>query len=234
LERVERQYFANGSLREEIHYLGSLEHGPWRSWHPNGVLASEYWFERGRYVNCVNRTWDECGRLLGECVWVDGTMIEARVFDKDGERITEDTIAAKARAAERAFGKVKDTAYRGGESGRETNVIRQLLQSRRRDAAEWLGEAADLDSRCIGPLDRERASALVRQLVKLGAVRVLAVELQTTPGTTSESTNHLLVELPDGLGARQRLFEFEADHAIAQGYDPVGDTGEQYLYLKFC
>jgi hypothetical protein len=45
MEHIERKFYPDGTLREEIHYKNNKEHGHWRVWHPNGVLAEEYFLK---------------------------------------------------------------------------------------------------------------------------------------------------------------------------------------------
>lgn len=236
--RVERLYYADGSLREETHYLGTLEHGPWRTWHPNGVLATEHWFDHGRYFNCVNRTWDASGRLLGECVWVAGILTESRIYDASGALVDEALISKQAEAAERVARKRKlvrrDRIAPDAALVQSIDTLTHLLRSGTRDAMSWLEEGTEPHSRSIGMLTQNQSIELVRHLRSLGATGVLVAAVERTPGTSVESTNHVLLELPPRGRERKALFEFERTHAAANGYTPEVDTGGQYLYLKFA
>src|SRR5437899_2743502 len=90
MDRVERSYFPDGSLQEEIHYLDSTPHGWWRKWHPNGALASEKLMRHGSPHGRV-QSWyptgqPECDLFMlngfGEGRWVtyqpDGSVLSLK------------------------------------------------------------------------------------------------------------------------------------------------------------
>jgi hypothetical protein len=103
MERIERSYFENGNVREEVSYKNNIKHGPIRKYHPNGVLAEEYWFEHGQGTG-VNKTWDEHGVLRSEIHMMTGKQIgRMTVYNEDG------TILYRHYALER--GKVSREKY---------------------------------------------------------------------------------------------------------------------------
>lgn len=82
---VERHYFPNGALREEIHLTDGRHHGPWREWFQNGQLAAESIFYEGVYWTGVNRSWHENGQLAGEQTWLNGNQVGRQsVYESDG------------------------------------------------------------------------------------------------------------------------------------------------------
>ncbi len=85
--RVERSHYADGTLKEEVHFRGVSEHGPWRRWHPNGQLAGEFWLEKGVYLNCTNRTWYPDGALESETTYVNGKVTASRRLDRRGKQL---------------------------------------------------------------------------------------------------------------------------------------------------
>lgn len=70
MDRVERTFYPDGTLHKEIHYRGDTKHGASRSWHPNGVLAEEYWFDDDPNGKWIDRTWYESGILKSEMSFV--------------------------------------------------------------------------------------------------------------------------------------------------------------------
>ena len=86
MDRVERKYFPDDKLEQEVHYRRTREHGAWRRWHANGVLADELWFEDGIYVNGVMRTWYPSGGLESESPhYVNGHLVGRQsVYREDG------------------------------------------------------------------------------------------------------------------------------------------------------
>lgn len=77
--KVERSYYRNGQLREEISSLGRKLHGPYRTWHPNGKPAFGAFYERG-LLHGLCRQWNDQGRLLGSFRIQHGTGIRRDWF----------------------------------------------------------------------------------------------------------------------------------------------------------
>jgi hypothetical protein len=66
----------------------TVEHGPYRSWWPNGRLGTKgtmvYGKAEGRWTG-----WYETGELQGEEWFKDGKIVKARYYDKEGRRISK-------------------------------------------------------------------------------------------------------------------------------------------------
>jgi hypothetical protein len=77
--KVERSYYRNDQLRDEISLLGRQLHGPYRTWHPNGKPAFEGFYEHG-LSHGLCRQWNDRGRLLGSFRMVQGTGIRRGWF----------------------------------------------------------------------------------------------------------------------------------------------------------
>jgi len=88
--RVERFFFRNGQLREELSIRSKAFHGPHRTWHRNGQLASEEHFQAG-VLHGVVRQWSERGKLLGSFRMKHGTGMVRHWFD-DGRLQMEYTL----------------------------------------------------------------------------------------------------------------------------------------------
>jgi MORN repeat variant len=79
---IQKDYYRNGQLREEVPLRRGRRHGIVRTWHKNGVLASEEAFEDG-LLHGVCRQWDENGNLLGRFTMKRGTGVQ-RVWHDNG------------------------------------------------------------------------------------------------------------------------------------------------------
>jgi hypothetical protein len=77
--KIERSYYRNGQLREEISSLGRKFHGPYRTWHPNGKPAFEGFYEHG-LLHGLCRQWNGQGKLLGSFRIKHGTGIRRDWF----------------------------------------------------------------------------------------------------------------------------------------------------------
>ena len=88
---VQRQFYRNGQLREEVPLRKGRRHGTVRTWHKNGVLASEEPYRAG-LLHGVCRQWDETGKLLGKCHLVHGTGIQRAWHDNGQLQLEVSTV----------------------------------------------------------------------------------------------------------------------------------------------
>lgn len=276
MDRVERTFYPDGTLEKEVHFFGTKENGPWRRWHPNGVLAEEYFFEHGVYVNTINRSWDEHGMLRSEhsilngsetgrlTVWDQDGSIIYRHFALDGRKVSramyeeackgrpelprykedEPPRAVFRRPSQRTSKNKREAAPRPLHTSRASeeskvdsyaNIFHdKLLASPKAEALQWLNSSNQRAARSLGEMHFEEAVFLVTNLYEYGAIEVIAVEIETTPGTDDQTTNHLLVRLPTEPAGRERLFSLENEHADSKGFDGETDHGQSHLYFKLC
>ena len=80
---LQRNFYRNGQVRQEVPLRNGHKHGVIRTWHRNAVLASEEPFENG-LLHGICRQWDELGRLLGRYKMVRGTGIQ-RAWHDNGQ-----------------------------------------------------------------------------------------------------------------------------------------------------
>jgi hypothetical protein len=117
-------------------------------------------------------------------------------------------------------------------SGRGADQFcRDLLEKKtHREAMSWVGESKDHDVRTIGEQDPKESLAIVKRLYDDGAKQVWAVGLELYPNE-GQSTNTLIVELPNEPKLRKTLFHLEARCAASEGFAPVSDDGQHYMFL---
>jgi hypothetical protein len=70
----------------------------------------------------------------------------------------------------------------------------------------------------------------VKELYAAGAVKVMAVDIKTTP-TGSQRTEKLVIELPSDAKLRVAIFRWCKRQGAKAGYSPEHDAGEKHLYL---
>lgn len=88
---VQQSRFRNGQLREKSPVTRGRRHGVARTWHPNGILATEQHFKNGLlHGRC--RQWDEAGKLLGEFVMRQGTGVQREWHDNGQLKIEVSTV----------------------------------------------------------------------------------------------------------------------------------------------
>ena len=72
---IQKTFYRNGQLREQVPVRNGRRHGVVRTWHKNGKRASEEPFKNG-LLDGVCRQWSEAGRRLGAYVMFQGTGIQ--------------------------------------------------------------------------------------------------------------------------------------------------------------
>lgn len=242
--RVERTFHPDGSPKEEIHCRGESSHGAWRQWHPNGVLAREWRYDRHVLADGVHRTWHDNGQLESVLTVRDARPIEEVCYNRSGKRVpsVRDRMLAEERAfLERAAAKARKALspqrrkrMLPDEAERHRALIEELLVTRSAPALSWLREATEASSRGLGELDHAASLFLVETLHDLGAREVVAVRIEGDEHDPAQTTNYLVVALPADAAARARVIAFERGLARRQGFTGEGDWGQEQLFLSLC
>jgi hypothetical protein len=257
MDRVERQFYPNGTLKEEIHYRDGKKHGVWRTWHPNGAPDLELSFENGEFADGIARIWDQAGWLRSEESLQNGRALgRMTIYNEDGSIFHRHYMLENGVVSRAAYDKACKTRpelpkYTDPDPPKERRTsarqmtksapdpgaheadrafVRKMLEKPHAEALSWLKEGSEGSMRTLGEMGRAPSERLVSKLYKLGAVKVLAAEID--PGDNGQSTDHLLVELPQDPKARAKLFKFESQHAESEGFDPTPDIGQEYIYFK--
>lgn len=111
------------------------------------------------------------------------------------------------------------------------SFCRKLMESKgHAEALSWVSESKMHDIRTIGEQSPEESLKIVKRLYASGAEKVWAVEIEVYPNG-GQSTNSLVVELPADPNLRKQLFGLEARVAASEGFDPVSDDGQHYMFL---
>ncbi len=88
---VQQNRFRNGQLREKSSVTRGRRHGVARTWHPNGILATEQHFNNGLlHGRCLQ--WNESGKLLGEFVMHHGTGVQREWHENGQLKIEVSTV----------------------------------------------------------------------------------------------------------------------------------------------
>jgi hypothetical protein len=109
-------------------------------------------------------------------------------------------------------------------------LIERFLESNSAEALEWLRAGSGKTFRNLGELEADESIVFVQRLYELGAEKVIAVKIDEYP--EGANTGHLLVQLPTSEVARRQLFDFEREHAEANGFEGTRDQGQEFIYLK--
>lgn len=242
--RVDRIFYPDGSPREETHYRGESCHGPWRQWHPNGVLAREWHYDRHVMADGMHRTWHDSGQLESLCTYRDGNLVEEICYNRSGKRVPSprDRRLAQERAfLERAAARARDAKppkrrrrMPSEEVERHAAFIEELLGTTCAPALAWLREEPESGPRFLGELDHAGSVVLVEAFHELGAAEVLAVRIEASEHEPSQTTNHIIVTLPAEPAARARVIAFDRSLARHLGFDGVFDWGQSHEYVMLC
>jgi hypothetical protein len=104
-----------------------------------------------------------------------------------------------------------------------------LRSANKKEALVWVTEAQGIADRTLGEMDVPASLAVIRELYGMGADEVTAVEIQAAG--CGETSDILIVTLPAEKQKREALFAWEEEHAESNGFDPVKDEGQRYLFL---
>jgi len=88
---IQKTFYRNGQLREQVPMRNGHRHGVVRVWHKNGKRASEEPFKHG-LLHGVCRHWNELGRLLGKYKLVHGTGIQREWHDNGQLQLEVSTV----------------------------------------------------------------------------------------------------------------------------------------------
>jgi hypothetical protein len=118
------------------------------------------------------------------------------------------------------------------ENSDHNYLVAKLLQSRRKaEALRWLSGSQPSRRRALGRFKGANPSVnLVKELYAAGAIRVIAVDIESRP-TGSQWTEKLIIELPSDANRRASIFRWCKRQGAKAGYSPQHDAGEKHLYL---
>jgi hypothetical protein len=119
---------------------------------------------------------------------------------------------------------------RGAGRSQDRFCRTMLATDPHREARAWLAESKQGDERNLGEKAVPDSRQIVETLYRLGATDVQAIDVQRQPGW-GESTNRLIVALPDDPGRRRELLAYGEELASSQGFDGVPDEGQRYMFL---
>jgi hypothetical protein len=88
---IQKTFYRNGQLYEQVPVRNGRRHGIARVWHKNGVRASEEPCENG-LLHGACRHWNEAGRLVGEYRMIHGTGLQRDWHDNGKLQIEVSTV----------------------------------------------------------------------------------------------------------------------------------------------
>lgn len=246
-----RHWHENGVLSSECSYEDGLQHGVAKQWNKEGKLLGEYKMDHG---TGVSKKWYENGQLANEATFVKGQFCgRFRVWFEDGDFVASEFYIRNRKVSKKKYGeackndstlpcyedkdpktklKLPSTKYQKrktpiSEKERKKHdefIAKFRAQANQAEAREWLTKN---ENHNIGEMAPEESRETIEEGYKAGATKITAVEIQ------EESTNCLIVELPQKETKRRRVFEWNNELAQNSGFDPDDDWGQNELFVFF-
>jgi hypothetical protein len=110
-------------------------------------------------------------------------------------------------------------------------ISRLLNKSDKVEAMAWLRGHSHFHQRNIGEMSNSDSIALVQLFYSWGALEVSAMDIGINE--PYESTDTLIIRLPQEEELRMRFFCWSNEHNRRMGLDLKVDSGQQYLLIWF-
>lgn len=105
-----------------------------------------------------------------------------------------------------------------------------IAKGKSEEALTWSREASDDIRRTIYEFDNARSAQIIEEIYELGALKVMAVDIDSEPDI-GETTDTLIVTLPDEPSKRASLLRYENRLARWTGMGGTADRGQKYMLL---
>jgi hypothetical protein len=211
-----REFDEAGRLTAERHGYGMLAIALHRTY-PVGSAVEETYYVKRRLV--PRAAYEKARLQYPDMPAADGTLPDV------GKDLSLAVAADTRRERERAKRHVPDAE----RAAKLDHFCRGLVQAGGIDAREWIPRSRNR----LGVRSRRASVALVASLLKhaAGAIWVCDTEVLDVDGETSD---HLVVELPNEPGPRAQLLRYLARLAREQGYSGDVDDGQRFAYVKLA
>ena len=110
-------------------------------------------------------------------------------------------------------------------------IARLLSDSRKAEALQWLKAARNGHRTIGGCKTTANSTKFVENLYALGAVEIIAAQIQPRQNGGGEHTGKIVVKLPKEADRRKALFNWCAEQGDSLGFSPDLDQGESHLFL---
>lgn len=212
-----REWHKNGTLAKEIPMKEGVRHGVCKEWNDAGQLlgtfemrmgtgVSKHWFPDGQLgleISVINeaftgrqRQWDEDGNLIEENFFLNNRRVAKDDYDR----------ACRLDSSLPSYMDEPQAHRVAAQRNKSEQLIKRLLATKHSEAIEWLKRNGRAAKKTLAELSAKKSVALVAELYKAGAVRVLAVDIDEGPNG-NENTDKLVVDLPRETAKRKAIFE---------------------------
>lgn len=106
-----------------------------------------------------------------------------------------------------------------------------MAKGKSAEAKAWFEDGdAKGELRTVSEFDNARTQAIIEELYDLGAAKVTAADIDSEPGF-GDTTDVLIVALPEDGEQRAKLFHYENRHSGLFGFGGASDESQKYLFL---
>lgn len=213
-KKIFKSFDDSGNLLEETQMYGMLDIGIKYEF-DGGIKLGEMYFVKQKLVS--RKRYEKA-----RCDYSDMPASDDEVEDVGGE------LAKAARQERQQQKKAREEHKPNPEvAARTDSFCETMLQTgHQEDAQQWIQSAGHT----LGELSHVKSRNLVAKLLKIGAVRVTACDIDQYD--QEQNTGHLVVELPSEASSRKMVFREIDRLASQQGYRGDMDNGQRYTYLK--
>jgi antitoxin component YwqK of YwqJK toxin-antitoxin module len=88
-EKVEKEFYKNGQLKEAVPYKGRQIHGEYEAYYENGQIRAKGFYEGGKMVG-VWKYWYKNGSPMSEGTYKENQLIDLQAWDKKGDQTIKD------------------------------------------------------------------------------------------------------------------------------------------------
>lgn len=239
---VVREWHKNGTLVKEVPMMNGLRHGLCKEWNEKGELlgtfemnmgtgVSKHWFPNRQLqmeISVISETftgrqreWDDDGTLVEEKFFLKNQHVTKEEYERACQ--TDSSLPSYASADIREKPVVEKSRRKKSE-----RLLKTLLGTKKAEAIEWLKTNRGAAKKTLDELSARKSLALVSELYKTGAVKVLAVDIDESP-KGEQSTDKLIVDLPTDAAKRDAIREWCAHHSFL--FSPETDQGQPHLAI---
>jgi hypothetical protein len=115
-------------------------------------------------------------------------------------------------------------------SENEELIAARLANPNKAEARAWLDKHTDKCRATLGELLNDESLELVNNLYNVGAVEVIAVEIDEYE-SEGENTGKLVIVLPGDKENRAKVLNICSGIAEELGFDPLTDYGQKRVFL---
>jgi hypothetical protein len=233
--KAARTFFPNGKVESEVTLTDGKPNGVAKYWHPDGKLKTVMHMVQGQPTGRM-RCWDETGTLITETYLLDGRQISKKKYSEACKRdpsLPEPNDDGEDSGRELPSPMIlkRHPPVSDAERKLHAETVAKFLADRNQaEARQWLKSSSASGRHNLGEMTPDASRQVIEDGYLAGAMCILAVGIHRAENG-SETTSHLIVELPVSAVQRRDVFKWGDNLAHASGFDSQQDWGQKELYI---